>query len=255
MMSGSRSLANVESEATPRRPVVGLVGGLGVGATIHYYRCLAGEFGARGVAAGVLVSHASLDTVFRHISDGALDALAEDLLRHVDALQRAGATFAGIAAVTPHICISQVKLRAGIPVVDLIECIRVELARRSVRRLTILGARHVMQSDLFGSLPEFEVVRVPRDALELVGANYAKIVNAGMVEGSGADIESIRKIAREIVRDEGLDAVVLAGTEFALAFDEGDCGFPALDSARAHLNAIVRRVVEGEPGKRSDRNE
>ena len=45
----------------------------------------------------------------------------------------------------------------------------------------------------------------------------------------------------------GLERVILAGTELSLAFDEATCGFPALDCARAHLDAIVARALAPMP--------
>jgi len=70
-----------------------------------------------------------------------------------------------------------------------------------------------------------------------------KIAAAGAVAGSGADVEGLRAIAQASVRNQGVEAVVLAGTELSLAFNETDCGFPALDCAHAHLDAIVARAI------------
>ena len=100
-----------------------------------------------------------------------------------------------------------------------------------------------MRSDMYGRLDGFEVIRLAADALDLVHENYMKIAAAGAVEGSGADIEGIRAVAEGCVRDHGVEAVLLAGTELSLAFREADCGFPALDCARAHLDAIVSRAM------------
>ena len=55
-----------------------------------------------------------------------------------------------------------------------------------------------------------------------------RVAAAGAVVGSGADIEGLRALAQRLVRDQGADAVILAGTELSLAFDEATCGFPAL---------------------------
>jgi aspartate racemase len=54
-------------------------------------------------------------------------------------------------------------------------------------------------------------------------------------------------LAQRLVRDQGADAVILAGTELSLAFDETTCGFPALDCARAHLDAIIARALADRP--------
>jgi aspartate racemase len=222
---------------------IGLIGGLGPGATIHYYERLTREFVVRGVTPRLLISHADMKFVLERVGAGALDELADYFTEHVESLARAGADFVAISSVTPHICSPQLRARVSLPLVDLIDCTRSELSRRDMRRVAILGTQFVMRSDLYGRLDGFEVVRLATEALDRVHENYMKIAAAGAVEGSGADVEGMRAIAQGCVREQGVDVVVLAGTELSLAFQESDCGFPALDCARAHLDAIISRAM------------
>jgi aspartate racemase len=222
---------------------IGLIGGLGPGATIHYYERLTREFVARGVTPRLLISHADMKLVLARVGAGALDELADYFTEHVESLARAGADFVAIGSVTPHICAPQLSARISLPFLDLIDCTRSDLSRRGARRIAILGTQFVMRSDMYGRLDGFEVVRLAADALDLVHENYMKIAAAGAVEGSGADVEGMRAVAQGCVRDQGVEAVLLAGTELSLAFQEADCGFPALDCARAHLDAMISRAI------------
>ena len=43
-----------------------------------------------------------------------------------------------------------------------------------------------------------------------------------------------------------MGASLLAGTDLALIFDETTAGFPSVDGARVHIDAIVDRLVAGE---------
>lgn len=43
----------------------------------------------------------------------------------------------------------------------------------------------------------------------------------------------------------GLEAVVLAGTDFAVMFDARTTPFPHVDCARAHINAILAAAKAG----------
>ena len=156
---------------------------------------------------------------------GALDELADYFTGHVESLARAGADFVAISAVAPHICSPQLRARVSLPFVDLIDCTRSELSRRGARRIAILGTQFVMRSDMYGRLDGFAVIRLAAGALDLVHEGCMKIVAAGAVEGSGADVEGIRAVAQSCVRDQGVEAVLLAGTELSLAFQETDCAF------------------------------
>jgi aspartate racemase len=64
----------------------------------------------------------------------------------------------------------------------------------------------------------------------------------GIVDSSRvapADVERLRDVARKMVMQNRVEAVALAGTELAVAFDEASAGFPALDCAAAHVQRIV----------------
>jgi aspartate racemase len=228
------------------RRTVGLVGGLGVGATIHYYERLASAFAEQdaesnfGTAPRLVISHADLKQVLALVGATALDDLAEYLKVHVVGLSRAGAGLAAIGAVTPHICAAQLKQKIDLPLIDLVDCVRTELTARRVRRVAVLGTRFVMESDLFGRLADFQLVRTDPVATEFVHANYMQIAATGST--TGVDIDGMTRIARRLVEQQGADVVVLAGTELSLAFDAADCGFPALDCAQVHIDAIIKHA-------------
>lgn len=222
------------------RETIGLVGGLGVGATIHYYQKLAAELAGRSPSPGLVISHAELPRVFALTRANALDDLAAYLNGHLRRLADAGATFATIGAVMPHICAPQLKAIAALPMLDLIDCIAAELHRRRLRKVAILGTQFVMESDLYGRLTGVEIIRPSPDALAFVHETYMAIARAGSVDG--ADIGGVRKIAQTLTA-AGAEAILLAGTELSLAFNEETAGFPAIDCARVHVAAIVERAA------------
>src|ERR1700722_19838784 len=65
---------------------LGLVGGLGVGATIHYYRSLAKAHAARGLALDLVMAHAETERIFEFVSAGDRVGLAAYLAAFADRL-------------------------------------------------------------------------------------------------------------------------------------------------------------------------
>ena len=53
---------------------VGIVGGLGVGATVHYYEKITAACKARGVVPDLVIVHADVDRGQGFVRDGKLDA-------------------------------------------------------------------------------------------------------------------------------------------------------------------------------------
>jgi aspartate racemase len=219
---------------------IGLVGGLGVGATIHYYRHLCDAFVARGVQPGVVISHADIGRAFTLVQQGAMDELAGYLNEHLQSLAGAGCDFAAIAAVTPLICAPQLDRISALPRIDVFDSVNAELKRRGAKRAAVLGTQFVMDTDMFGRLEGVEIVRPTPEQAALVRDNYLIIARTGGIEH--ADIEGVRAVGKGLA-DAGADVVVLAGTELSLAFTEETAGFPALDSGRVHVDAIVDRAL------------
>jgi aspartate racemase len=69
-----------------------------------------------------------------------------------------------------------------------------------------------------------------------------ELVSAGA--GSPEQRESLSRLAHTFIDRDGVEAVILAGTDLALVFDESNTDYPHIDCARLHLNAIVQRALD-----------
>lgn len=217
---------------------LGLIGGLGVGATIHYYEALAGAARKAGFVLPLVIAHADVDRVLADVAQKKFDALAAYLAQHADALAAAGATFGAIASVTPHICFAATAAQTSLPLISIVEATAREIERRGLRRVAVFGTRFTIENDFFGGLPGVEVVR-PQD-IDIVHQSYISLVAAG--KGSAAAESALREVAQTLIRNEKVEAILLAGTELALVFSEETAGFPVLDCGRAHRDAIIARL-------------
>lgn len=204
----------------------GLIGGLGPGATIHYYRELAkaesGEF---------LIVQADMDRVRGYVERGDRAGLAEYFAPMIERLARGGAEVAAISAVTPHICIRELEKISALPLVNIIETTAAEIRSRGYQRVALFGTRFVVESRMFDMLDGVEVV-VP-EQVETIHSAYMNIVNGGT-----EDRTTLTRIAQQLP----VDAIVLAGTDLAQVFDETNTEFPHVDCAKVHIHAILREL-------------
>jgi aspartate racemase len=69
--------------------------------------------------------------------------------------------------------------------------------------------------------------------VEAIHEAYMQTVRGG-TEGRAV----LSKIAQELP----VDAVLLAGTDLALIFNETNTGFPHIDCAKVHIDAILREL-------------
>src|SRR5690348_8289082 len=113
---------------------LGLIGGLGPGATLHYYREL-----AKAKAGEFLTVQADMDRVVGHVQRGDRVGLAEYFARLIERMARGGAELAAISAVTPHICIRELEKISALPLVNIIEETGAEIRARGYKRVALFG--------------------------------------------------------------------------------------------------------------------
>lgn len=226
---------------------VGIVGGLGVGATVHYYEQITAACKARGVCPDLIVTHADVEHGQTLIRAGRLDDLAVYLVGFIERMARAGAEMAVLPAVTPHICSAEIRRRTRVPLIDIVESLGAELARRKFSRVALFGTVFTMEGSLWGQLRtgrnvdiDIDIVKPQPDEIAFIGRAYQRILDTQAADPD--DAAGLRRIAAELQRRDGVEAILLAGTDLAVMFDEETAGFPALDVARLHIDAIVERL-------------
>jgi aspartate racemase len=219
---------------------VGIVGGLGVGATVHYYETITAACKARGVVPDLVIAHADVDYGQSLIRDGKLGELANYLAGFIARLARAGAETAVMPAVTPHICIKELTPLLPIPLINIVEVLAAELRRRKTGRIALMGSVFTVQGSLWGQLAGVEIVKPQPDEIAFIGQAYQRILDG---KTTPSDADDLRRIAHDLQRRDGVELVLLAGTDLAVMFDEASAGFPCLDVAHLHIEAIVRRLA------------
>jgi aspartate racemase len=220
---------------------VGIVGGLGVGATVHYYEKIAAACKARGVVPDLLIAHADVDHGQGLVRAGKLDELADYLASFIERMARAGAEAAVMPAVTPHICIAQLLKRTRLPLINIVDPIGAELGARKIKRVALFGTVFTVEGGLWGQLAGVDIAKPRPDEIDFIGKAYQRILDTQA--GNEADTAGLRRIAADLQRRDGVEAILLAGTDLAVIFDEETAGFPAIDVARLHIDAIVERLA------------
>lgn len=223
----------------------GLVAGLGVGAGIFYYKSLVDAHLERGLSPSLLMVHADVRKVMRLAQERKAQELAEyltGLLRH---LADGGAELATIPAFSPQICAAELAGMTPLPLINLLNVIAAEAARRKLKRVAVFGARVTMETHLFGTLQGCDVVGLSSEETSFVSTIYARVIEEART--SPENYEQLRSLAHKVIERENLDAIVLAGTDLAFVFNEQNTDFPHLDGARVHIKAIMDELVLGDP--------
>ncbi len=117
---------------------LGLIGGLGVGAAVHYYVKLAKAHHAEERTLDMVMVHAEPPRVMEFIKAGNRQGLAKYLVRFILRMSDAGADFAVVPAVTPHYCIHELMAISPLPVLDIFTPLNRAIAARGFKRVASL---------------------------------------------------------------------------------------------------------------------
>jgi aspartate racemase len=220
---------------------IGLIVGIGPAATDYYYRQLISAAARAGHDLELTMAHADTVTLLRHQADGQVQAQVDIYRRLTDRLLRAGIEQVAVTSIAGHFCIDAFKTVSPVPVIDLLGVVRLEVQRRGLKRVGLLGTRGVMESRFYGVLDCVDVI-APAEGLAAVHEAYVAMASAGVVTPSQREV--FVRAGLSLTRTQGCEAVMLAGTDLALVFGKGmDPGFETLDCAQVHAMAIAQLAM------------
>ena len=220
---------------------LGLVVGIGPAASIYYYRELARAFNAFSKKPSFVLAHADIGTLRGYLAAGDSIGLAEYLALFIRRLAGAGCDVAAISATTAHLCLPQLSRISPLPIVSLLDSARNGLMSLGLRRVALFGTRQTVESDLFGALRALDVVRPRPCEITKIAEIYA-----GAVDKFGAgedDLAALTSIAHQLIRGDGIEAVVIAGTDFSGAFKIHPPDYPYIDVSDLHIEAICQHLA------------
>ena len=159
-------------------------------------------------------------------------------MKLTDRLAAAGAECVAITSVAGHFCIDAFKALSVLPVVDMISEVNRAIEQRAFERIGILGTRTVMETRLYGGVSRVEVVPPSGQDLEDVHQAYVAMAASGIVTEAQSAV--FAAVSKQLFKESGVEAIMLGGTDLALAFNERDTEFPLIDCAGIHADAIAK---------------
>jgi aspartate racemase len=163
------------------------------------------------------------------------------LLAELKRLELAGAHLAALASNTPHLVFDELQKRSSLPLVSIIEETCHETVRLNLNRVGLFGTKFTMQAGLYEPVlgqAGVSVLTPNPEEQRYIHERYMGELVPGRVLGSTR--RSFLRIARRMVEEEGIQGLILGGTELPLALQpEDDVGVPLLNSADIHVRAIL----------------
>lgn len=219
---------------------IGLIGGIGPAATDYYYRGLINALAGSGHGLDVTIAHADSSTLIRNLGVNNQEAQTAVFLNLIDRLVAAGAETVAVTSIAGHFCIEPVIAQSRVPVINLITTVNEEIQRHGLSRVGLLGTKTVMETGFYEGLLTVDTV-VPNDGdLDNVHDDYVAMAMSGFA--SESQIETFVRAGQQMCREQGAEAVLLAGTDLFLAFQNREVDFNVIDCAEIHIAALAQQA-------------
>jgi len=220
---------------------IGLVGGIGPAATDFYYRQLISRFASEKAALELTIVHADTPALLRNLASNDVTAQVAIYMRLANRLVAAGAGCVVVTSIAGHFCIDAFKPASPLPVIDMISEVGRAIEKRGLKRIGILGTRTVMETRFYGAVTGAEIIPPSGQDLDDVHQAYVMMAASGVV--TEAQRLVFNTVSQKLLTEKGAEAIMLGGTDLALAFNQQDTAFPLVDCAGIHVDAIVRLAI------------
>jgi aspartate racemase len=226
----------------------GIIGGLGPESTLDFYREVVSAYRERitdGSTPHFIVNSVNMKHVVDAVTSNNLAALADYLSDEVKRLADAGASFALIAANTPHLVFDEVQRRSSIPLISIVEVAAEATNALGLRRVGLLGTRFTMKARLFpDAFSRFHIeIVTPGEAEQPV---VHEIYMGELINGVVRD-ESRKRLLQIVDRmrtEDNIQGLLLGGTELSLIIKELPwTDVVLLDTMKIHVRRAIQELL------------
>jgi aspartate racemase len=243
---------NVRNQEEPMRThhrIFGIVGGTGPESTIDYYRSMVATWRRRrpdGTYPRVIVNSVDGGNVIQLLGAGEYGSVGRIFGSALGELAAAGCGAALIASNLGHLAFEHIDPRSPIRLVHIVDATLAAAAAGGHRRVGIIGTRYVVESSLYPDrFTPAGIGVVPPTAAEENTVHeiyFGELLSGVIRDASRARIVEVIAAMRD--RD-GIDGLILGGTELALTLTEPTyAGILILNTAQIHVDAAVDWLLD-----------
>jgi aspartate racemase len=229
---------------------VGMIGGIAPASTVEYYRLIVDAYHEQigdGSYPRIFINSIDLRKLIDWFEAKQHNEVVDYIVAELERLARAGVDFGFISSNTPHTLFDEISPRSPFPLVSIIDEVRKVAKHQNLKRLGLFGTRFTVDSGMYPKAfaKEGMTVIAPTDAeMDYIHEKYMNEFAEGVF--LPATRERLVAIAKEMKNREGIEALILGGTELPLILRDEDspsAGVPFLDPVRIHASSIVARLL------------
>ncbi|MEI7718494.1 MAG: amino acid racemase [archaeon] len=226
---------------------IGIIGGLSPESTIEYYKIICKEYNK--LAGGlnfpqITIRSINLEEIVGLFSKGQWDNMAEVIISAIYDLQKAGASFVGIATNTPHNAFERIKEFSPLEVLSIMDATALEIKKDGIKKVGLLGTKQTMEYGFFQkTFAKYGIETILPDDTD---RNYIdNIIWGELVYGNFKESskKNFKKIIKRLVND-GAKGIILGCTEIPILINQSDIDIQAYNTTEIHARAILSYAMK-----------
>jgi len=227
---------------------IGIIGGLGPESTVYYYKEIIVAFHARYDEMAypeIIIYSVNIDEFMKFVGTKNWPGLSEWLLEKISSIHHAGAEFAVIASNTPHIVFNEIKSKSPIPLLSIVEETCNKAQKMDLKNVGLMGTKLTMDADFYKKpfiSKGMSVVVPSEEEQQLIHHKLFSEIELGIFKDSTK--EELLAIAKRMVDEEGIDALILGCTELPLILTQSKYGIPFLNTTAIHCESIIKYCLQ-----------
>jgi aspartate racemase len=227
---------------------IGIIGGIGPETTIEYYKRIVASYREKSgdeSYPSIIINSIDAKPLLAFIAARDFDHVAFLLIAELARLAHGGATFGLIAANTPHVVFDVVDKMAAIPLISIVQATADAAVSRGLKKLGLFGTQVTMESEFYQkrfAKHDLAVVVPNEEERSYIDEKYMGELFHGIIKQETRD--KLVSIIGEMKQREGIDGVILGGTELSLILTEATyAGVPVLDTTQIHVDSAVAEAL------------
>lgn len=221
---------------------IGIVGGMGPASTVDYYIEIVEKyrriFGDDNYPE-IVIDSINMGELIHAIETQDYDSVADQLLKSISNLEKAGAKYAAIASNSPHIVWDLIKDKTPIPLISIIDATCDFIVQQNFKRVLIFATKFTMKNGLYSialTKRNIDWVLPNETDIELLGdIIYPNLENGIVIE---EDKQKMVSIAEKYIKQYSADSLLLGCTEIPLMIKSGDVSVPIINTTQIHIEKI-----------------
>lgn len=222
---------------------IGLIGGISWVSTSDYYtlinKGINEKLGGLNFSECLIYSFNYAD-IKKNNDANDWDSTFNMLSKAAEVLKSGGAEAILLCANTMHLIADRLQQAIDIPLIHIAEETAVEIEKKQLKKVGLLGTRFTMELDFFKD----KLAEKGIEAIIPASEEVKDFIHYTIFEelGRGIATEETKKryleIANELIKN-GAEGIILGCTEIPLVIKEGDLSVPIFDTTLIHTQAAI----------------